>query len=62
MPWWRKEFVAARTDLNGVVVLSNFTEAARELTEVLSVNPYDLEDSSEAPIPVAWFFHDPPFA
>ena len=43
-----KEFVAARTDLNGVLVLSEFTGAARELTEALIVNPYDLEASSDA--------------
>jgi trehalose 6-phosphate synthase len=43
-----KEFVAARTDLKGVLVLSEFTGAARELTEALIVNPYDLEGSSEA--------------
>jgi trehalose 6-phosphate synthase len=43
-----KEFVAARTDLKGVLVLSEFTGAARELTEALIVNPYDLETSSEA--------------
>jgi len=43
-----KEFVAARTDLRGVLVLSEFTGAARELTEALIVNPYDLDDSSEA--------------
>ena len=39
-----KEFVAARTDLKGVLVLSEFTGAARELTEALIVNPYDLEE------------------
>jgi trehalose 6-phosphate synthase len=43
-----KEFVAARTDLRGVLVLSEFTGAARELNEALIVNPYDLESSSEA--------------
>ena len=43
-----KEFIAARTDLKGVLVLSEFTGAARELTEALIVNPYDLEGSSEA--------------
>jgi len=43
-----KEFVAARTDLRGVLVLSEFTGAARELTEALIVNPYDLESSSDA--------------
>lgn len=43
-----KEFVAARSDLKGVLLLSEFTGAARELTEALIVNPYDLESSSEA--------------
>ena len=43
-----KEFVASRTDLRGVLVLSEFTGAARELTEALIVNPYDLEASSDA--------------
>jgi trehalose 6-phosphate synthase len=43
-----KEFVAARSDLKGVLVLSEFTGAARELTEALIVNPYDLEGSSDA--------------
>lgn len=43
-----KEFVAARADLKGVLVLSEFTGAARELTEALIVNPYDLEECSEA--------------
>lgn len=43
-----KEFVAAREDLKGVLVLSEFTGAARELTEALIVNPYDLEGSSDA--------------
>jgi trehalose 6-phosphate synthase len=43
-----KEFVAARDDERGVLVLSQFTGAARELTEALVVNPYDLEESSSA--------------
>jgi len=43
-----KEFVAARDDEQGVLVLSHFTGAARELTEALSVNPYDLEEASSA--------------
>jgi trehalose 6-phosphate synthase len=43
-----KEFVAARDDERGVLVLSEFTGAARELTEALIVNPYDLEDASAA--------------
>ena len=43
-----KEFVAARDDERGVLVLSHFTGAARELTEALVVNPYDLEQASDA--------------
>jgi trehalose 6-phosphate synthase len=43
-----KEFVAARDDERGVLVLSSFTGAARELTEALIVNPYDLEQASAA--------------
>jgi len=43
-----KEFVSARDDERGVLVLSQFTGAARELTEALIVNPYDLEEASEA--------------
>ena len=43
-----KEFVAAREDERGVLVLSRFTGAARELTEALLVNPYDLEEASSA--------------
>jgi trehalose 6-phosphate synthase len=43
-----KEFVAARDDEQGVLVLSHFTGAARELPEALIVNPYDLREASEA--------------
>jgi trehalose 6-phosphate synthase len=43
-----KEFVAARDDERGVLVLSQFTGASRELTEALIVNPYDLEEASGA--------------
>jgi trehalose 6-phosphate synthase len=43
-----KEFIAARDDERGVLVLSRFTGAARELTEALLVNPYDLEEASAA--------------
>ncbi len=43
-----KEFIAARDDERGALVLSQFTGAARELTEALVVNPYDLEESSAA--------------
>ena len=43
-----KEFVAARDDEQGVLVLSQFTGAARDLTEALVVNPYDLGQASDA--------------
>ena len=38
-----KEFVAARTENDGVLILSEFTGAAWELTEALHVNPYDTD-------------------
>jgi trehalose 6-phosphate synthase len=41
-----KEFVAARDDERGVLVLSQFTGAARELTAALIVNPYDLDEAA----------------
>jgi trehalose 6-phosphate synthase len=43
-----KEFVAARDDEQGVLILSQFTGAARELAESLIVNPYDIEQSGAA--------------
>ncbi len=43
-----KEYVAAREDERGVLVLSQFTGAARDLTEALIVNPYDLREASDA--------------
>jgi trehalose-6-phosphate synthase len=39
---------AARDDEGGVLVLSEFTGAARDLTEALIVNPYDLRQASDA--------------
>jgi trehalose 6-phosphate synthase len=43
-----KEFVAARDDEQGVLVLSQFTGAARDLTEALIVNPYDAGEAADA--------------
>jgi len=43
-----KEFVAARDDDAGVLILSQFTGAARELPEALVVNPYDSDQCAEA--------------
>lgn len=38
-----KEYVAAREDGNGVLILSEFAGAARELADALIINPYDTE-------------------
>ncbi|HEY0846960.1 MAG TPA: trehalose-6-phosphate synthase [Noviherbaspirillum sp.] len=43
-----KEFIAAREDERGVLILSQFTGAARELHEALVVNPYHIEQSADA--------------
>jgi trehalose-6-phosphate synthase len=43
-----KEFVAARDDEQGVLILSQFTGAARELPEALVVNPYDIDQFAAA--------------
>jgi len=43
-----KEFVAARDDLQGVLVLSRFAGAAREMPEALIVNPYHVEETADA--------------
>lgn len=43
-----KEFVAAREDEEGALILSRFTGASRELRDALIVNPYDTEQLAEA--------------
>ncbi|HXG86968.1 MAG TPA: trehalose-6-phosphate synthase [Vicinamibacterales bacterium] len=43
-----KEFIAARTDLRGVLVLSRFTGAARELQEAVLVNPFAVDEFADA--------------
>jgi trehalose 6-phosphate synthase len=43
-----KEFVAARDDDDGVLVLSRFTGASRDLLDALLVNPYNIEDTAMA--------------
>jgi trehalose 6-phosphate synthase len=43
-----KEFVAARDDEQGVLVLSHFAGASRELPEALIVNPYDADECARA--------------
>jgi trehalose-6-phosphate synthase len=47
-PTWLAAMSAARDDESGVLVLSQSRSAARELTETLIVNPYDLEEASSA--------------
>jgi len=43
-----KEFVSSRDDERGVLILSQFTGAARELPEALIVNPYDIDHCAAA--------------
>ncbi len=42
-----KEFVAARADGDGVLILSQFTGASRELRDAIPLNPYDIEQLAE---------------
>jgi trehalose 6-phosphate synthase len=43
-----KEFVAAHDDERGVLILSQFAGASRELPEALIVNPYDADQCAAA--------------
>ena len=43
-----KEFVSARDDERGVLILSRFTGAARQLAGALIVNPYAIDESAHA--------------
>lgn len=43
-----KEYIVSKTDLNGVLLLSCFTGAARELNEALEINPYSIEEFADA--------------
>ena len=43
-----KEYIAARDDEQGVLLLSVFTGASRELHEALLVNPYSAEETGNA--------------
>jgi trehalose 6-phosphate synthase/phosphatase len=43
-----KEFVASRTDGDGVLVLSEFAGASWELPEAIQVNPYDVDETAES--------------
>ncbi|MDD5731232.1 MAG: trehalose-6-phosphate synthase [Candidatus Omnitrophica bacterium] len=43
-----KEFVASRKDAGGVLILSRFTGASRELSDAVLINPYAVEDFADA--------------
>jgi trehalose-6-phosphate synthase len=43
-----KEYLAARKDGDGVLILSRFAGAAQELRDALLVNPYDIEQVGES--------------
>ena len=43
-----KEFIAAREDERGALILSTFAGAALELTDALQVNPYDVQQMAAA--------------
>jgi trehalose-6-phosphate synthase len=43
-----KEFVAARDDERGMLILSTFAGAAHELSDALMVNPYDVQQVADA--------------
>ncbi|MFH1189531.1 MAG: trehalose-6-phosphate synthase [Candidatus Omnitrophota bacterium] len=42
-----KEYIAAKNDLNGSLILSRFTGASRELTDAIQVNPYSVEEFAD---------------
>jgi trehalose 6-phosphate synthase len=39
-----KEYIAAKNDLNGCLILSRFTGATKELTDAIQINPYSTEE------------------
>jgi trehalose 6-phosphate synthase len=43
-----KEYIGARENESGVLILSQFTGASRELHDALIVNPYDIDQMAEA--------------
>ena len=43
-----KEYVASRADDDGVLILSQFTGSARELTDALLVNPFAVHEIADA--------------
>ncbi|MBI4708079.1 MAG: trehalose-6-phosphate synthase [Candidatus Omnitrophica bacterium] len=43
-----KEYVSSKNDLSGTLILSRFTGASRELTDAIQINPYSIEEFSDA--------------
>lgn len=43
-----KEYVSARSDVQGALVLSKFTGAARDLPDALLINPYSTDEFAES--------------
>lgn len=43
-----KEYVAAKKDLSGALILSKFTGASRELTDAIQINPYFIEEFADS--------------
>jgi trehalose 6-phosphate synthase len=43
-----KEFISARDDLDGILILSTFAGASRELPEALLINPFDVGETAAA--------------
>ncbi|MDP9065580.1 MAG: trehalose-6-phosphate synthase [Pseudomonadota bacterium] len=43
-----KEFVSSRDDEDGVLILSTFAGASRELMEAVLINPFDVNETAEA--------------
>ncbi len=42
-----KEYIANKTDENGVLILSRFTGASKELSDAVFINPYDIENFAD---------------
>ncbi len=43
-----KEYIAAKQDLMGALILSRFTGAAKELTDAVQINPYSIEEFADS--------------
>lgn len=43
-----KEYISTRYDKDGVLILSQFTGASRELQEAIMINPYSIDDMADA--------------